>query len=358
MPVYCGAFALSIFLSMLFCRNRRSSSNNLLLWLPVLPILLVSVFRYGIGTDYLWVYDYGYQSVLHGRSWNYSRFEPGYLAINFLVGFFHGSSFWVFAIMALIFHYFMYKFILEWTNNVAFSLLLLLLSQVWLFSLSGIRQAAALAIVAFAIRFAASREPARYFVLISLAASLHFTALVYFPLYFLFRRKYSQVTVLFLSVILFALGFVAPSFLKTVANVFGRGDYFASSYFKNRIYYVEFFVTLLVASITLFLQCKSPDFDSRYRVLINAAIFALFSASCSAAIPNAERFDLYFTVAYIVLIPILCMYCKTQLLSLGLAVFLSLILGSRLVYDTYFSGDSNGVAEYRCILIEDGGRHL
>lgn len=108
MPVYCGAFALSIFLSMLFCRNRRSSSNNLLLWLPVLPILLVSVFRYGIGTDYLWVYDYGYQSVLHGRSWNYSRFEPGYLAINFLVGFFHGSSFWVFAIMALIFHYFMY----------------------------------------------------------------------------------------------------------------------------------------------------------------------------------------------------------------------------------------------------------
>ena len=358
MLVYCVAFALAMILAAVFCRKERADNKGLLVWLPVVPILLVSVFRYGIGTDYLWVYDYGYESVVLGRSWNYSRFEPGYLAINFLVSFLHGSSFWVFAIMAVIFHYFMYRFILEWSENVPLSLLVLFVSQQWLFSLSGIRQAAAIAIVAFAIRFAMGKKPVKYFVFIGIAASFHFTALVYAPLYFLLRRRYSQVAVLFLSVFLFAISMAFPNLLQSIADVFGRANYFGSEYSKGRLYITEFAIALLISVIVLAVQEVRPDFDSRYRVLINVSIFSLLVASASASIPNAERFDMYFSAVYIALIPSVCKYFKTQLASLGIAALLIATLGARMVYDTYINGDSNGIADYRCILLEGDTGHL
>ena len=353
MPVYCVAFALSMLLAAAFCRNRKSGSGAISTWIPILPILLVSVFRYGIGTDYFWIYEDGYNAVVQGHSWNYGRFEPGYLAINFIVSYFGGAPFWVFAIMAAIFHYFIYRFILDWSDNVALSLLVLFLGQQWLFSLSGIRQAAAIAIVAYAIKYAQRKEPIRYFILVGLAASIHFTSLVYIPLYWLLTRRFSQVTVLFLSVGLFTITAAFPNIFSSIADLFGRGAYFFSEYNKQRLYITEFAIALLVAIITLAIQCTNQEFDSKYRPIINVAVIGLLAASMSAAIPNAERFDMMFTVVYIVLIPALAKYCKSQLSALSLILLLALTLGTRLVYDTYVNGDSNGIAEYRCILLED-----
>lgn len=356
MPVYCIAFALSMIMAAVFCHGSLANKKSALVWLPVMPILLVSVFRYGIGTDYLGVYDFGYESVVLGRVWNYSRFEPGYIAINFLVYFLHGTSFWVFAIMAVIFHYFMYRFILDWSENVPLSLLVLFVSQQWLFSLSAIRQAAAIALVVFSIKYVCQKKPLKYLFFISLAASLHFMALVFVPLYWLFRRRYSQCAVLFCSLFVLAISYLSPSFFQSVAGLFNRQDYFDSAYYKGRLYYVEFAFAFLFTVVLMLMQSKNSDFDKKYEVLINVAIFGLFAASASALIPNAERFDMFFTATYIVLIPAVAKSCKTQLSMFALTVLLVSSLGARLVYDTYFNGDGNGIAEYHCIFFDENGR--
>lgn len=348
MPVYIGAFALSILLSLLFCRNKAASDGSKLVWLPVIPILLVSIFRYGVGTDYFWVYDYGFESVAEGRAWNYSRFEPGYLAINFLVSYFGGTSFWVFAIVAILYHYFIYRFILDWSDSVPLSLLILFVSQQWLFSLNAIRQALAIAIAAYAIKYI-GKSSIKYFILILIASSMHFMALVFVPLYWLLQKNYSQVGILFCAIFLFAISSLFPNILESIASLFGREDYFDSTYSKNRLYYVEFAMALLIAVFVLIHQSRNQEFSKQYKVLINLAIFGLLAASASAAIPNAERFDMFFTVSYTVLIPAMVKRCKTQLASIAMIFFLVGALGARLTYDTYINQDSNGIAEYRLI---------
>lgn len=352
MPVYIGAFAISIVLALLFCRNGASEKKHRLIWLPVIPILLVSVFRYGVGADYFWVYDYGFESVVEGRSWNYSRFEPGYLAINFLVYYLGGTSFWVFAIISVLYHYFIYRFILDWSDNIPLSLLILFVSQQWLFSLNAIRQALAIAIAAYALKYIVKSMP-KYFFLIILAASMHFMALVFLPLYWLLRKHYSQVGVVFCSVILLAISSLFPNVLESIASIVGREGYFDSAYSKDRLYYMEFATTLLVVISTFVLQSKSLEFGNRYQLIINLAVFGLLAASASAAIPNAERFDMFFTVSYIVLIPQMARQCRTQLAALLMTLLLVGTLGARLVYDTYVNGDSNGIAEYSSIILSD-----
>lgn len=321
-------------------------------YLPILPFLLVSMFRYGMGTDYLHIYVNAFDSFKEGITWGTEWLEPGYALINHIALWLGLDSFAVFAVMAGIFNIFIYKYILDRSSNVAMSMLILFVGQLWLFSLNALRQTAAIAICIFATKYCDEKDIKRYMVLVCLAASIHSTALIFVPLYFILRKHFSQVVIISISVLLLIVSNFAPQLFEWVSvEIFGRDpSYFSNNYYKGRLYYVEFAFALFFTIAVMIYENDLIKMDCGRRSIVNLMYLGLLAASSSAAIPNAERFDFYFFGALISLIPGLSYRNNGNKVAFLPAIVFVGLLGARLLYDTYIGGDSNGIAEYVSVL--------
>lgn len=353
MPVYLAANLISVVMSsMLVPHGAEGRRKTLLVWLPVLPMLLVSVFRYDVGTDYISIYMTGFEGIKNGQAWTYSWWEPGYVLINRIALAFGFDSTVVFGLMAVLFFTFIYAFILDRSDYVPVSMLMLFVGQLWLASMNLVRQAAAIAICCFATRYIEQDKPLPYFALIASAASFHSTCLLFVPLYWVLKWKFSQVGVLFFAVGLFTVSYVIPGVFEWAATaLLGKdSNYYSSSYFKGRVYFAELLIACVMA--VLLMLTEEGDLDEPgTRAVTNLVYVSLFVAAMSAAIPNAERVNLYFAASYIVAVPLIARRLKGSSWQVAVACCLVLLFAFRLVYDTYFVGDSNGIAVYRTFLL-------
>lgn len=353
MPVYLAANLLSVVMSSVLVPYGVEGRRKIpLLWLPILPMLLVSVLRYDVGTDYTTIYLTGFEGIKNGQYWVYSWWEPGYVLVNRAALALGLDATAVFGLMAILFFTFIYAFILDRSDNVPLSMLILFLGQLWLASMNLVRQAAAIAICCFATRYVERERPLPYFALVALAASFHSTCLLFVPLYWMLRWRFSQVGVLFFAVGLFVVSYAAPSAFEWVASALLGKDsgYFSSSYFKGRVYYTELLVALVIAMLMMLTEDRDVDEPSS-RSVTNLVYASLFIAAMSAAIPNAERVNLYFTASYVVTIPLIARRLRGTSWQGVVICCLVLLFAFRLVYDTYLLGDSNGVEVYRTLLL-------
>lgn len=171
-------------------------------------VCLIMVFfaslRNKVGTDW----EAYYNSYLFGTD----KFEQGYMLLNNLFG-------------ALNIHYNLFLFILNSTSLFLFyrSLkdyavffvisLLLFYSELFLYlNFSGIRQAMAISVLVFSIRFCLKREFFLFLICVFLAFSFHVTALIFVFAFFIPRRKFNKKEIfligglfLFLSTIVFSI---------------------------------------------------------------------------------------------------------------------------------------------------------
>tara|TARA_B110000902_G_scaffold266473_1_gene354343 strand:- start:6134 stop:7057 length:924 start_codon:yes stop_codon:yes gene_type:complete len=167
--------------------------------------------RNKVGTDWP-VYYYSY---LFGTD----KFELGYRLLNNLFG-------------ALGIHYNIFLFILNSTSLFLFyrSLkdyaiffvisLLLFYSDLFLYlNFSGIRQAIAVSLVVYSIRFCLKKEFLYFIVCVLLASSFHITALIFMVAYFIPKRKFHKK-----EMFLFAIFFVYLSTIVLSITKFLDGD--------------------------------------------------------------------------------------------------------------------------------------
>jgi len=231
MAVYYILMALIIGLAYPLCIRKPSEKKNIIYVSIVFGYMfLMSVFRYGIGNDFLtyrgFFYNYCSSDLSFKERFLNSDFEPGYTAIMEIARLLGGDYFVLTFIVALLILLPAAFIIAKYSKMPWLSCWLYLTVTFFYNSLNFTRQSLAVSVILLSWRFVKEKKHWAV-VLIALAASLfHMSALVFIPIYLLSLIKpsvklYGMIGAAAVAVYIFSqniLEFVLNNFLSSYAH--------------------------------------------------------------------------------------------------------------------------------------------
>lgn len=323
-----------------------NSTYKILCVLAFLPTTLVSVLRYEVGTDWSIYHDY-----FHWISEGKDKFsEPLFNLLNRVIYFFTQDSWWLFAVCAVIIGFFTYRAIMEQSVNPAFSILIFMISGDYFNSQNQVRQAMAMAIFLFAMKYMKSREWKKYFLWMIIALLIHTSACIYFPMYFLYGRK---VPVRFLIGLYGIMICALPIMKKGIVFVLTKTKYawyFDSVYNTNDFYLLGFLFTLFLNVLLLFYYCygekhalekgKSRDEiqDYDFNIMLYSYYFAGVSVLFSATVPQMVRITTGLSIVTALLMPRLVVREHRRNRRIILYMLITAVFMVKFLYDVYHNG--------------------
>lgn len=198
-------------------------------------ITAVSGFRYGVGTDYFNYVRY-FNQIESGYN---APAEPGFNYLAMLIAKLTLNSqalFLVFSVLTMFFFYRGLKYYLN--NDFIFKPVLYIVFVIFTYipSLNGIRQALAAAIIFYASKYIIEKKFFKYSLYVLFASLFHLSSLIFLALYFIVKRDYNKILllfVLFLSLFLAKSGFI-NQILEIILLNFSYLDF--GGYINNMLY--------------------------------------------------------------------------------------------------------------------------
>lgn len=339
--------------------NVRSAAHvdfkRMATYLPLMPYLVIAISRFEVGKDTVGeLSTYPRVFRLVQSQYSYTEFfqiqpiEPLYYAANWLAFNLGLEISAVYVLMSTIFLGFMYIFIIERSSNIPLSLLLLFASDLYLFGLSGIRQAAACGIAFYATRYAIQRRPIPYLAWIAVATGFHFTAILFVPIYLIANRRITAPAATVVAITAAGLTLVPDQVRRLM------GAYYGATYFGGKWDYANFnlapAITMAVIALAI-LACFKFIHDPSMNIFINICIANLFLMSISSLLITPIRLYYLLIPATFVLVPAIITSIPARLGAVRLLTSTLLIgaLSLQLVYEMSMGNDAYGTWQYKSI---------
>lgn len=280
----------------------------------VFPAIMAGI-RYGIGTDYLGVYEPLYNEIASGNTMDRMRnFEIGYVLINKIVIFFGGSFNVVMFICSLITIYFTYRGLENYKDKISITFgFLLFMLFFYQKSFNIVRQIMSVSIVFYAFKYLKDKDKIsllKYFILIIIAGLFQRTVFImlFIPfIKFIYEnKKYNAIRIISIGLLLL----IILNF-ETIGNIMkATGNetlVYYSYYFLQKGesgISIAYFLRVLPTIMPYFLLSKKIKEDKEifliYNMFLIGAILTLLGYLTTTF---GERLALYFTIFQIVLIP-------------------------------------------------------
>lgn len=183
-----------------------------------LALVLISSFRYGMGTDYF-TYEEIYNS--HGQGNHvWLNLEPLFILLMSALKEISEDSRVFFISTSLIFGLFMCLGWFRYSKSPFISIFVFLGFFYYFNSFNIIRQSLAMAIVfLFATKYLTSGEFSKYLIVIIISAMMHYSAIVMIPLYFICRKVYPSYFYLFLTIFFVFIYFLYSPIMNFISLV-------------------------------------------------------------------------------------------------------------------------------------------
>lgn len=212
------------------------------------------------------------------------------------------------------------------SNNVFIGILVYEVLFYGFFSITGIRQTLAVAILLFSLKFIYERKLIPFIILGLVASTLHKSALIFLPFYFIanFKKPILLLSICFISLPLiflvshrFALFLTSFSFSESYAN-------FTEPHYVERGAPV-FLLFMIVFTILILIDGKKLYVGKRYNIMsINAFSLALFFTPLAWVDPSLMRVVMYFSIFSIFLLGD-CIDILADKLKIGIPIFYVII---------------------------------
>ncbi len=198
-------YTLFIFLFVMLAANYRLSCINdsmvlfvqkSRLYLAILLVICVSIFRFDVGYDYSEYYRMVYPSLDE----EVERFEPLSRLICYVVYYLKWPPA-LFIIFGLLAYYFYFSTLRRYSGNLYFALLAFI-AFVYTTDFGNIRQGIAVAICFWGYRYICSKSLIKYLLVCFVASLFHATAVVAIPIYFVYNYFNTFYCVLFTVILL------------------------------------------------------------------------------------------------------------------------------------------------------------
>lgn len=191
-PYLCLVAALGL-LAFLYSNTTKVDYKNAFVVGGTCLFLFFFGFRGYIMSDWIIYYDLFYETTIYDLDihnlFSFNSIEPGFsLLIIFCKSLFRDFHFFVF-VSTLINTILLLRFLYKYTDNILLGLMLFIIFEGLTIMVNLMRNSIAILLFLNAIGYLTSRKPIKYFSLCILATSFHFSALIYFPLYFFFHLR-------------------------------------------------------------------------------------------------------------------------------------------------------------------------
>lgn len=337
-------YVIGTALAMLFAKyamNTKSypalkSSYRTLAFLSFLPLTLIAALRYKVGTDY----DYVYIPFFHSINSGGEKFkEVGFNLINQITYLFTDEPYLMFAVVSILTLLFTFAAFYEQSVNVSVSIYIFVVGLFYFNSLNQIRQALAMAIAIYAMKYLWKREPLKYFLFILLATTMHVSALLYIPLYFAYGIKANVKA----HLMLLGCAVVAQPVLKGVIQfVISKTPYawYLDSIFGMQGFSIISFAFVLITLLLLYfcqLAGKEQE-DKQFDLMLNMFLIGVCFVLYSAIIPQADRLKNCMTIITPLIVPKALLRIKDKNRRLVMFFLFSFFFILKLLHDIYFQG--------------------
>jgi hypothetical protein len=270
--------------------------------LSCLPLLLVSGFRYDVGTDYFYTYAPMFEAIAEGKT--FISLEIGYYFLNRIALFFSRDYLGIFIITSFLFCFFMYKAIYRESDNPPYSIVLLLITTCYFFSMNGIRQAIAMAMFFYSIKYLKSREFKKYILIILLAATIHLSALIFIPTYFICKLRIKPLLIYLTLGTVSILSAGLKMLIMRVAGFTKYAYYIDSDYFSGKLDYSRVIVNVAVLVFLSLLYKRAKD-EPNFTIFFNCQAIACLFAVLSCQVTIISRFADSFQFLSVLYLPLM-----------------------------------------------------
>ncbi|WP_297633619.1 EpsG family protein [uncultured Clostridium sp.] len=344
MEIYISALLISLVFAFLAITAKRVEGNvgnakiintivyKFLAVCSFLPLFLVSAVRYGLGTDYFYRYVPGFLSVESGHNGGY---EIGFYLINKIVAICTSNYQWLFVLTSVLICGFIYLAIYEQSEYILLSIILFVITTTYFISMNVVRQSVAVAIFLYALKYAINRDIKKYFIFILIAALIHMSAFIYFPIYFLFNKKIkTHIIVSIISIL--CMPFIYDIFIYILSFTKYIG-YFHTAFNKGVFDYWSFIINLgiLLFGYAFYKKLKN---DRKYMVMLNLQFITVELLLFSAVIPLISRAILCFTFTQILFIPFLLSKIESKMIRNLLKLVVVGLYGFYLIHTIVIKG--------------------
>ncbi|SFI28749.1 MULTISPECIES: EpsG family protein [unclassified Bacillus (in: firmicutes)] len=299
--VYCFSFFARYFSKPIIMRGSFIRPNKFLVFCAMTTLILVSGLRNNIGDTFAYMHSYATLNF----SWEMIKSEKD-IGFNiyqmFLQNFSHDPQLLIF-VTALITNLLIVLVLYKYARMFELSLFVYITGGMFLTSMNGIRQFLAAAIVFAATKYIFEGNWKKYILIILLASTVHQTALILIPIYFIVRKEAwsKQTYILLVCAVLIVIGF--NQFMDALFAVIENSQY---SEYKNFSEGGANILRVIVYAVPIILAYLGKD---RLRELfpksdpvVNMSILGLVFMIISTQNWIFARFSIYFGLYQLILI--------------------------------------------------------
>jgi hypothetical protein len=309
-----------------------------------LPLFLVSAFRWDVGTDFSGIYLTGFYSIANGGS---AHWEPGYIMLNKAVLMFSKDPFWIFFVTSLIFIFFVFKAIYDTSVDIRLSVLFFVISGFYFNSMNGVRQWITLAIFIYSIKYIKQKRFIPYAIVILLASTIHASALIFIPIYFLCQIRIPPKK----GIIIFIASMICTPLIRSlfifIVTKTKYGYYINTSYNTYNFSITDTIVGLIIV-ILGYIYYNNAKNDKDYSIMMNLQLFALIISIYSSVIFLAYRLLPCFTASQLLFIPLILSQEKNNKIRYLLSFLVVIFFTATCIYTFGVLGWSN-ILPYKTI---------
>ena len=196
--LYIQSIIVYTLLTLLMCYCAKLSQGNtsrahLWGWLPIILFTLVFGLRYGVGIDYnnyAYMYDQTASYTSFRELIENERYEVGFSLILYICHYLNAPVWGLFTIIAFIQIVCIYNAFKDEKNILMYLYATLILTGFCMYSFMNImRHEMAFCVFLFSLQFIRDNKLAKYWLCALLALSFHHSALIIFPLYFIWIKR-------------------------------------------------------------------------------------------------------------------------------------------------------------------------
>lgn len=170
------------------------------------------------------------QDVEWKNIFTFSSMEPGYLVLNKAFSQIFPWAQSIVFIEAIICVAFTFRFIYKFCNDVMLAIFCYLAQGLFIFELTGFRQAIAISICLFSVEFVEKRKFIKFILLVGLAYTFHTTAVIFIPFYFIANLKPAFKTTILYIIGTYLLMRFTPTLLLWGSDLTGSDYSYAGSW--------------------------------------------------------------------------------------------------------------------------------
>ena len=270
-------------------------------------------------------------SYIANGAFNYFPGETGYVLINIILSFFTDNRYIFILIYTIIMYSLLFVSFKRYIENYPLGIILFL--GLWFFfTFTYLRQVLGAAVIWLSFKYVADRKLWKFIIVFLIACSIHKSAVIVLPIYFMASKKYSSKTIVSIALLVLLIGLSPiPNMLFEAYGdgsiVERKADYNASG--EMRIPY------LMEAFLFLYIILKNYVLMPNKKlniIMLNIGIIFCFTLIFFVRSENGGRLSWYFLIGLIVTLTHIITQRRARISLVPLMILMSLILYLRIYF--------------------------